>query len=293
MKSWLKKGFKLLPWHVRDVIFYSRTFRRFPNLRNPKTFNEKTLCRKHYDCYSNARFPLLADKYQVREYVSAKIGQQYLIPLVCVLDKVEELAALQSHLKDTVVKPTHGAGMVHFFDEVPDDEGLKQAQQLFQRWLETDYTAHAGEHHYSMIPRRLVVEQRIVGEQTHLTDYKFHLFRQPDNTYWYVLQMIDCRFDGDMQHRFYVNALTSEELNPLRPALQQALALSVPLMGELEYARIDWYIAQGQPWFGEITLTPAAGFSCAIGDELDQLMGQHWHYQKPVKGMQSARLRQA
>ena len=57
------------------------------DLDNPKTFNEKIQWLKLYD-----RNPLktkLADKYEVRDWIKEKIGEEYLIPLLGVWDNFE------------------------------------------------------------------------------------------------------------------------------------------------------------------------------------------------------------
>src|SRR5690606_16525430 len=68
---------------VPDKIFlkykYKRNFGVFPNLENPKTLNEKIIWLKLHD-----RTPLhtqCADKYEVRSYISEKVGGKYLVPL--------------------------------------------------------------------------------------------------------------------------------------------------------------------------------------------------------------------
>ena len=56
--------------------------------KKPKTFNEKIQFRKLYD--KNPLYSICADKYRVREYVKNKIGEEYLIPLYLVTDKLTE-----------------------------------------------------------------------------------------------------------------------------------------------------------------------------------------------------------
>lgn len=280
MKKFIKSCLSLLPWSVRDQITYFKTFRRRANMRSPVYFTEKVLCRKHYDCPDNAFFSLLADKYRVREYVEEKIGNDYLIPLQHTVENVGDLRALRLSLDDVVVKPTHGAGMVHFFETVPSETALDEAMIKFSRWLAADFGARSYEPHYQAIPPRLVIEKRLHGEEPSLRDYKIHLFRQTDGSHWFVLQTIDNRFHGDVHHRFYINSMEHADLVSIRTLLEKAVELSIRLADRLDYARYDWYVAAGKLWFGEITLTPAAGFTVSLGEELDKLMGSRWHYQK-------------
>ena len=73
----------LLNW-VPDKAYIKIQFRLdkgvWPDLRNPKTFNEKLQWLKLYD--HNPLYTTLVDKYAVRRYIADKIGEEYLIPLV-------------------------------------------------------------------------------------------------------------------------------------------------------------------------------------------------------------------
>ncbi|KLI26996.1 ATP-grasp fold amidoligase family protein, partial [Brachyspira hyodysenteriae] len=60
-----------------------------PNLENPKTFNEKLQWLKLY--YHDTLMTKCADKYAVREYIKETIGEEYLIPLIGVWDRVEDI----------------------------------------------------------------------------------------------------------------------------------------------------------------------------------------------------------
>ena len=57
------------------------------NLKNPQTFNEKLQWLKLYD--RNPEYTKMVDKYEVREYIKEKIGEEYLIPLIGVYDKFD------------------------------------------------------------------------------------------------------------------------------------------------------------------------------------------------------------
>ena len=65
-------------------------FHYFPDLKDPKTFNEKIQCLKLYD--HNPLYTICADKLLVRDYVREKIGEKYLIKLLAVFDKPEDIS---------------------------------------------------------------------------------------------------------------------------------------------------------------------------------------------------------
>ena len=120
--SWMEEN-PFLYWlfsikkKIEVVFFYKQTIaRRFErdlgykmNLKNPVTFNEKIQWRKIYD--HNPMYTKCADKYEVRQYVIDKIGEEYLIELYGVYDTVDEIDI--EKLPDTfVLKPNNSAGKV-------------------------------------------------------------------------------------------------------------------------------------------------------------------------------------
>lgn len=52
----------------------------FPNLKNPKSFNEKLIWLALY--YKNPLISTLTDKYELKEYLKEKIGKEYVIPSI-------------------------------------------------------------------------------------------------------------------------------------------------------------------------------------------------------------------
>ncbi|WP_052118347.1 ATP-grasp fold amidoligase family protein [Erwinia oleae] len=283
MKEWISEKTKKLPWRTRDYIMYVRIFKRIPNLKKPKYFSEKLLCRKQNDCHINPIYTLLADKLLVRDYVELKIGADFLINLIYSTQDASTLIDVIDELGDVVIKPNHGAGMVHFFECTPAVDELRAQIDKFEKWLKVDFSEHACEYHYKNIDRFLLVEKRLRDKHPFLIDYKFHLFRQPDGTFWYILQIIDNRFRGDIMRTFFINSLSDSALDEYRNILELALSKSFVLADGIDYVRIDWYIVNDKLYFGELTLTPAAGFGTGFGAELDKLMGSKWHYNFPEK----------
>lgn len=90
------------------MIYRIRTGKKL-NLNKPVTFNEKIQWLKlHSD---NARKAVMVDKYLVRKYIADKIGEEYLIPLLAVYDRAEEIDVDQLPEK-FVIKCTHDSGSV-------------------------------------------------------------------------------------------------------------------------------------------------------------------------------------
>jgi|LakMenEpi03Aug12_release.lakeMendotaPanAssembly.Ray.scaffolds.fasta_scaffold250075_3 hypothetical protein len=71
-------GFLIRRW--RTCRRFRRLFGRSFNPLSPTLCEEKVLYRKLYGNHST--YAYLADKYRVREFVRARVGERYLVPLL-------------------------------------------------------------------------------------------------------------------------------------------------------------------------------------------------------------------
>ncbi len=281
---------KKMPWKYQDGIYYLFKFKQFPNIHSPKLFNEKVLYRKFING-DYLRYGRLADKYFVRDHVAKTIGEKYLIPLIHETSDPATLLSLPSW-KNTVIKPNHGSNMVEILLEEPD---AQQKQRIINRcnvWLHKDFSCESREIHYRYIQPRILVEQYIGDGHSLPIDYKFHMFNQRDGRFEYVLQVIYNRSNPDLSMNFYVNNLhdvfykirdTGLDISAEEAALRTVLELSKTLASEFDYVRVDWYLRQGQIYFGELTFTPCAGLMTGLDVGLNQMMGQMWIQQHDIK----------
>ena len=103
----------LLNW-IPDELYIRIQFRLamgvWPDLKDPKTFNEKLQWLKLHD--RNPLYTTLVDKYAVRRYIAEKIGEEYLIPLVGgPWDRAEEID-FDALPEQFVLKCNHDSGGV-------------------------------------------------------------------------------------------------------------------------------------------------------------------------------------
>lgn len=68
----IKYMFRFMPDRMYIQIYYFTHFKRFANLRNPQTYNEKLNWLKLHD--RNPLYTKLVDKFEVKEYVTPIIG---------------------------------------------------------------------------------------------------------------------------------------------------------------------------------------------------------------------------
>ncbi|MCX8958777.1 ATP-grasp fold amidoligase family protein [Erwinia psidii] len=288
LKTQLRKSvlylFRKIPWAYQDRIYYFRRFKKLPNINQPKLFNEKILHRK-FVTGDHVRYGILSDKILVRDYIAKTIGNNYLIPMVHETSRPATLLTLAS-LKNTVIKSNHGSGMVEILLEEPDNFQKQRLVKRCEEWLSRDFSLEAREIHYRYIKPRILVEQYVGDGKLAAVDYKFHMFNKKDGNFEYVLQVIYNRIgDAPLSMNFYVNSLkycfykirdTGFDISSEMPALEKALELSKKLTGDFDYVRVDWYINEGQIYFGELTFTPGAGMVTGLDQGLDEIMGNMW-----------------
>ncbi len=73
---------------IINVVYYKNRLGYRLDLDHPRSFNEKLQWLKLYD---RNPYILLVDKFKVRDYVKETIGEQYLVPLLVVWDRPEDI----------------------------------------------------------------------------------------------------------------------------------------------------------------------------------------------------------
>lgn len=285
----IKQLFKLassrLPATLRFQLLYLIKFKRIPRVKRPHRFNEKVLHRILFE--KEPLFTELTDKYRVREYISKKIGDEYLIPLLLNTKTPSDLLNLPNW-EGCVIKPNHAAGLVFIVNKEPTKEEKKHIISKCTNWLETDFSIVSGEKHYKGIPPRILVEKNISTNLKAPNDYKFHCFRQDQSGYKQILQVITNRSGNKFSSIFFdldnlkkpINKVglegyhfTTKELE----AISKIKSLNEVLAKKFTYLRIDWYIVDHKIYFGEMTFTPGAGLSKSFNKKFDVYMGKLWN----------------
>lgn len=231
-------------------------------LEQPTSFNQKIQWLKLYD--STPEKGRLADKYLVREYVSKRIGGQYLVPLLGVWDDPDDINfdILPNRF---VLKATHGCG----WNVIVQDKSrldIKATRKQLRKWLRTDWAWTGGlELHYQYCLPRIVAERYLEDASGDLCDYKVHVFNAGEP----IILVCKDRNKGDLPKKAYYDAswnpidLHEGECEafvcPCPEHLEEMLENSYELACGFKFVRVDWYEADGKLWFGEMTFTPSSG----------------------------------
>ena len=263
------------PEYLKDW-FYKCTGEEL-NLDNPQTFNEKIQWMKLFD--STPLKTQLADKYLVRDWVKEKIGEEYLIPLLGVWDKFDDIDF--DKLPDKfVLKANHGCAWniivtdKHKFDK-------KEAKQKFDKWIHTNFAFNAGlELHYKNIKPLIIAEEYIENDHQDLYDYKIWCFGGKAQ----YIQFLSERKEG-LKMLFYDTAWNKQdfvysyprnEKNIEKPKnLELLLTLAEKLAQGFSHVRVDFYILNnGSIKFGEMTFTSMSGACKWVPADTNKKIGQ-------------------
>lgn len=256
------------------VWFFKKTG-QILNLYDPKTFNEKIQWLKLYD--STPIKTRLADKYLVRDWVKEKIGEEYLIPLLGVWDKFDDIDF--DKLPDRfVLKCNHGCA----YNIIVKDKSKfnkKEARKKINKWMKENFAyKHGLEIHYKDIIPKIIAESYIEDSNKELNDYKFLCFNGKPEFIW----IDQGRFDDHRRNLYN----TKWELQPflitwkntkkeiLPPEnLEKMVELAKILSKDLNLVRVDFYNVDGKIYFGEMTFTSGSGTEEFIPSKYNRILG--------------------
>lgn len=274
---------------------FERVMGKTCDLGSPKTFNEKIQWMKVWG--SPPLYGVLADKYEVREYVADRIGSQHLVPLLGVWESPHEIDF--STLPDKfVLKATHGCGWNII---VKDKRKLNQKKAIRQleQWLSESYAFLYGafELHYRYCTPRIIAEEYLanmsLGESSSssdedLFDYKFWCFGGRVE----YIQFLENRahglkmafFDRDWNLMPFVYSYPRNERPVPRPDnLQEMIMLAEALAEGFPHVRVDFYrLDDGRVLFGEMTFTSMSGYCKWDPPEADLEMGRLFDLPAPM-----------
>ena len=252
-------------------------------LRRPRTWSQ-LLAAKNLEPQSEL-VHRTSDKYEVRSYVTEKVGEQYLIPLYSLLTDASELD-FDALPGPCVIKGTHGCDMTIL---LPDTAAADRAaiRETVRRWLRTDFFVDGWrESPYRGLQPRAVIEE-FIGDGTPPTDYKFFMFGGEPG----MVVVDQDRFTGHTStmltpewREFAVSGRFAFADNlPAQPSnFSEMLDVARALSKDFAFVRIDLYNVDGKIYFGEITHNPGGGLVRLQPREFDLALGEMWRTGAPI-----------
>lgn len=279
------RGIDFYPWKdfILALIRSARIFRAengyLPSLASPTSFNEHIFARRFF---AELPLPSLADKLAAKDYVRARLGDEFLPVVAWVGDNVDELFVAKLSAGRYVLKANHGYQW-NLFLNLPEDLFAKRTEieQQAKTWLTSRYGYDSGEWQYSVFKPKLFLEEFIdfKGVETP-DDYKFYCFH--GKTCYIELdvdrftQLRSALYSPDWKY-FAVN-YGEEPIQRARPRnLEDMIHVAESIARDFDFTRVDLYSdGKSRIKFGEITSFPGNGTLHFSDFKFDQWLGSHF-----------------
>ena len=257
---------RLNTWSFTGVI---------PDLKNPRTFNEKLQWLKLHD--RNPLYTRLVDKAEVKPWVAERIGWEHVVPTLGVWDSFDDIDfdALPERF---VLKCTHDSGGLAICrDRATFD--MAAARRKIGRSLSRNYYWSGREWPYRDVRPRVLAEEYLDAGASGMTDYKLMCFSGRTRCAFTCTGRAegDLRvdfFDLEWNHLPFTRHYPNADVPPVAPTcLKEMVALSERLSESIPFVRVDFYEVAGELYFGEMTFYPGSGFEEFSPEEWDERLG--------------------
>ena len=270
----------VLRW-IPDALWIRIQFRRktgsWPNLKKPRTFNEKLQWLKLHD--RNPLYTKLVDKYDVKEIVAKQIGAEYVIPTLGVWDNFDDID-FRKLPNQFVLKCTHDSGgLVIVKDKTELD--VNMAKKKINRCLKMNYYWSMREWPYKNVKPRIIAEKYMEDESGYeLKDYKIFCFNGVPKALFIatdrgIHQTKFDFFDANLNHlpmkQHYPNNPDIKIPDP--EGINKMFELARILTRDFKHCRADFYDVNGRIYFGELTFSHFSGMQTMEPAEWDETFG--------------------
>lgn len=233
------------------------------DLDNPQTLNEKLQWLKLYD--RKPIYTQMVDKLGVRDIITNEIGEEYLVPLLGVWDKFDDIdfAKLPNQF---VLKCTHDSGgLCVCTDKTKFD--INAARKKINHCLRRNYYYNTREWPYKDVKPRIMAESYMVDESGwELKDYKIFCLNGK-------AEYVEVDFNRFIEHKLNPYDFDWKPLNfcdkskndyeayiPKPKRLEEMKTIAEKLSKDMDFLRVDFYSIDDKIYIGELTLCPGSGF---------------------------------
>lgn len=261
-------------------LLFLKKFGRLPDLKNPKTLNEKILKLKLESYGQNELVRKCADKYRVREYVENCGLSDCLTKLIAVYDKPSDID-WESLPESFAMKWNFGCGY-NIICPSKKDLDIPETVKKLEKWGKEPFWAYFSELQYRNMKHKIIVEEYLGNpEGLPPEDYKFYCFHGKA----YCVMLCEGREEGWPKFYFFDRDFNLMRINrdsknapegfslPKPEKIDEAFAVADRLSKGFPFVRVDLYVTKQGVRFGEMTFTPAAALDNKRLPETDLLFG--------------------
>lgn len=262
LKSIYRGLLRKLPDKPAIYLIFFRGYKTLLNLKNPTHFGEKIQWLKLYGHLEE--LAEYVDKYEVRKFVEKTVGSQYLNRLYGVYDTAEavDFDILPNQF---VLKCTNGSGAVLICKDKNELDKAKAVKKM-KKWLADDFSKMKKEPQYKNVVNRIIAEEYLEDESGALRDYKFYCY--DGEPYYYGIftdrftdETVDMYDMSGKKLEGYLNGgiKNSAYVIPQGENFAELIDVVRKLAKPFQFVRVDFYMANGKLYFGELTFTDGAG----------------------------------
>ena len=274
-----KISYKEKKWYISTRMYEEVGY--FPDLENPKSFNEKLNWLKLN--YDNPLAKRCVDKAEFKNYIKEKLGEGYTIPLIGVYEDVNDIdfAGLPDKfvVKSNVIGGGSGVQIVKDKSKLDIDALKYRFNNLLQWWNNLYYYDLSIA--YKGVQPKIIIEEYVEQINGQLNDYKFHCFNGEPKM---ILTVKDRDFNGGYNIEFvdmdwkrlpFHRGNKKKLIHSKKPkCFDKMVRISKILSKDFPFVRVDFYEIEGKIYVGELTFTPCGGFGKYDPGEWDYKIGE-------------------
>lgn len=276
LKEFLLKTTRIIPDKLYIRIAYRLVTGKTLHLNPPVTYNEKLQWLKLYN--RKPEYSDMVDKVKVRDFVSNRVGNEYLVPILGVWCSPDDID-FDKLPKQFVLKCNHDCGgLIICHDKKNLD--IPAAKKKLSNCLKHNFFYQGREWPYKNVKPRIYAEEYILDDNSmQLTDYKVFCFNGVPK----IIQVDYDRFEGHkrqffdpewnhMDVSFHFPSDTTKVIE--KPVvLEKMIELSKKLSAGFSHLRTDFYIVGNKLYVGEMTFFHGTGFGKWWPNGFDEEMG--------------------
>lgn len=264
---------KINPKFAANIV-YKKTFGKPINWEKPQNLIEKILWMEQYT--DTTLWTKCADKYRVREFVKERGCEETLIKLYGMWENPEDID-FDSLPNQFVLKANNGCGTVMI---VKDKNKLdrKKTIKLLKNWIKRPFGYSSAQLHYLKIEPYIIAEELLTQDKTlnkispsSMVDYKVWCINgEPeailmtfDRTKVSLkLKLYSTEWKDISHHIVYGGHYPNfNDIQIPKPeCLESMLEIAKKLSAGFPEVRVDFYIVDNTPKFGELTFSTGFGY---------------------------------
>ena len=269
--------------HPRALNSFRKYLGYWPNIAFPVTYHEKMFWRRVFD--HDPFHQACCDKLAGKAMFAALADPVPSPETLWTGDRPEDYPA-ELMRDDVVVKMTAGCRMNWFFAE--QGRNRRDFERTCRHWLARPYGGKQSQWGYRDLPRRLMAERVVAGSARDIEELKVHCL---DGKVNHVTVYRGEKTDHSGSAIFSAEGLRADVFNTVAmhdPARRLPQDYRLPacfgravdaariISRGHDYLRVDFMVAGGMLWAGEVTAYPSAGLMGASDARLIRSLANNW-----------------